>query len=131
MYNFNIYGCLKWLEKPLWLINIKLYFSMYNKYSCTREYDAQMRIVCSNESDHSLFFTWPVLAHQISNFLRLNYKFSLPICAEAPNKKLTCIHKEIAQLLVVLVNRWRKCSVSQKVRFIWLRYNVVSMIVML
>ena len=22
----NIYGCLKWLEKPPWLINIKLYY---------------------------------------------------------------------------------------------------------
>ena len=24
--NFNIHRCLKWLEKPLWLINIKLYY---------------------------------------------------------------------------------------------------------
>ena len=33
--HFNIYGCLKWLEKPLWLINIKdtrkAYFWCYNK----------------------------------------------------------------------------------------------------
>ena len=37
--HFNIDGCLKWLEKPLWLINIKdtlnAYFWCYNKFFYT------------------------------------------------------------------------------------------------
>ena len=35
-----------------------------------------------------------------SNFkFYASHKFSLRICAEAPNKKLTCIHIEIGQLV--------------------------------
>ena len=32
--HFNIYGCLKWLEKPVWLINIKFCDGrdMFNKH---------------------------------------------------------------------------------------------------
>ena len=33
----------------------------------------------------------------------MNYKFSLHIRAEAPNKKLACIHIEIAQLVGCIV----------------------------
>ena len=34
-----------------------------------------------------------------SNFVRANHKFSLYIRAEAPNKKLICVHMVIAQLV--------------------------------
>ena len=35
--HFNIYECLKWLEKPIWLINIKFCDStdMFNKHRST------------------------------------------------------------------------------------------------
>ena len=35
--HFNIYECLKWLEKPVWLINIKFCDStdMFNKHRST------------------------------------------------------------------------------------------------
>ena len=75
---------------------------------CTNEY-AQTRIVCSNESDSQspFVFTWALLTNQISNLFRSNYKLSLHMRAEAPNQKLSYIHKEAVQL-VVFVNRWRK-----------------------
>ena len=53
--------------------------------------------------------TWPVLTNQVSDFVRSNYKFSLHIRAEAPNKKLIYIQPEITQLArdVLKSNLWR------------------------
>ena len=79
------------------------------------------RIICQlsccytreNESNlpRPFVFTWPVFTNQISNLLRSNYKFSVHLRNKAPNKKLTCIHLEIVQL-VGFVKRWS--GVSQK-----------------
>ena len=43
--HFNIYECLKWMEKPLWLINTKFWDStdMFNKYRIRSP-----KVVCEN-----------------------------------------------------------------------------------
>ena len=43
--HFNIYECLKWLEKPLWLINTKFcdITDMFNKYR-----SRSPKVVCKN-----------------------------------------------------------------------------------
>ena len=76
---------------------------------------------CSNKSDfpttlcvHIIY----ILTNQISNFVWSNYKFSLYLRAEAPNK-LTCIQVEICSLALgraVKLNLWREegSSESQK-----------------
>ena len=46
----------------------------------------------------SFLFTWPILTNQVPYLARLNYKSSLNIHVKAPNKKLICIHNEIAPL---------------------------------
>ena len=64
-------------------------------------------------------FTWPVLSNQNWNLLRSNYNFSQHIRAEAPNKKLTCIHIETAYLIggVVKSNLWTE----QMKEIVWAR----------
>ena len=65
---------------------------------------------CSNESNlpTPFFFTWSVLTNQFSNLLRSNYKFSLHLRVEAPNKKIA--YKKEIVLVVRYVKRWSGLS---------------------
>ena len=71
---------------------------------------------------------WPVLTNQISNILQLDYKVFLHLRTEAPNKTLTCIHVEIAQL-VEFVKSWS--GASEKFVSFEFRYNFVGTLVIL